>query len=74
MWNSRYSDGLRADGRGSIPSRAKFFSTPQRLDRLRSPLSLLYNGTGGFLRGVKLPGREPDHSQLEPRPILPNTS
>jgi hypothetical protein len=33
------------DGRGSIPGRAKrFFSSPQRPDRLWSPLSLLHNG------------------------------
>jgi hypothetical protein len=60
---SRYTDGLRLDGRGSIPCKGKsWFSTPQSPDRLWGPPSLLYNGYRGSSLGVKRPGREADHS------------
>jgi hypothetical protein len=36
--------GYRLDGWGSIPEKAKFFSSPSRPDRLWSPPSLLSNG------------------------------
>jgi hypothetical protein len=37
-------------------------SSPQRLDRLWDPLSLLFIGNRGLSEGVKQPGREADHS------------
>jgi hypothetical protein len=49
--------GYGLKGRVSIPDRGKnFFSTPQRPDRLRGPLSLLSSGYRGLfrLRMVKL--------------------
>jgi hypothetical protein len=58
------SDGLRA-GRPGLDSRQgqEMFSTAQRLDRIRSPSSLLSNGCQGYFhRGLKRPGREADHS------------
>jgi hypothetical protein len=49
------------DGQRSIPSRGKrFFSSPQRLERLWDPPSLLYNVYRGL--GVNRPGHEADHS------------
>jgi hypothetical protein len=52
------------DGRGLIAERGmRFFSTPQRPDRLWSPPSLLSNGyLRLLLRRVKRLGRKADHS------------
>jgi hypothetical protein len=53
--------GYGQDGRSSILGRRKrFFSSPQRLDRLWGQLSLLTNGYSG----VQRPRRESDHSSL----------
>ena len=59
MWKCR-----RPRNRGSIPSRSKkFFSYPKLPDRLRGPFSLIFKGYyEQFLRGVKRPGREAEHS------------
>jgi hypothetical protein len=65
LWSRDSSVGkaTRVDGRGSIPSRGKFFFSPQLPDRLWGPPSLLYNGSQQFFsRGVKRPVREADHS------------
>jgi hypothetical protein len=44
---------------------SRIFSSPRRLDRLWGPPNLLSNGYRGVLSpGVKLPGREADHSTL----------
>jgi hypothetical protein len=50
----RYSDGPRARGWGSIPERDKrFFSTPQRQDRLSDPPASYPIGTESCLPGGK---------------------
>jgi hypothetical protein len=56
--------GYRLGGRGSIPGRGKrFFSNPQRLDRLWGPPSILCNGyLGLFYPGANWQGRKADHS------------
>jgi hypothetical protein len=52
-------------GPGSIPSIARFFSSPRSPGRLRGPPCLLYNGYRGAVSlGEKRPGREIDHSPL----------
>jgi hypothetical protein len=50
------------DGRNSIPGTAKFFSSPQRPNRLLSSPSLYPMGTGGSFPVGKAAGRETDHS------------
>jgi hypothetical protein len=48
---------------GSSPGRGwEFLSSPPHSDRLWGPPSLLSNGYHGLSLGVKLPGREADHS------------
>jgi hypothetical protein len=56
--------GLDDKGVGvRVPVGARIFNSPCRPDRLWGPASLLSNGYGGALSlGVKLPGREADHS------------
>jgi hypothetical protein len=58
--------GYELDGRGvgvSDPVRAIFFPTPRHPDRFWGPPSLLIQWvTGALSSGVKLPGREADHS------------
>jgi hypothetical protein len=52
--------GYRLDGRGSNLAKARFFSSPQRLERFRGPHTIISNGYGGrfdrgkISRGVKL--------------------
>jgi hypothetical protein len=53
---SRYSEGL--SGPGSIPGMPKFFSSPQRPDRLWGPLSIQIQ----WVPGLTLQRREADHS------------
>jgi hypothetical protein len=51
--------GYGLDDRDSIPGRGKkLFSTPQRLDQLWCPRSLISSG----YKGLKWPGPEADHS------------
>jgi hypothetical protein len=50
------------NGPGSISGSARFFSFPQRADRLWGPPSLISNAC--VKRGVKQQGREVDHSPL----------
>jgi hypothetical protein len=53
----------RLDGQGWIRGRARFFSTPQHLNWLRGPPSLLFNVYWWlFPWGVKQQGSEDDHS------------
>jgi hypothetical protein len=63
---SRYNDWLpagRPRGRGSSPGSGKIFSSSRPPDRFRGPPSILSNWVPGALSpGVKLPGREADHS------------
>jgi hypothetical protein len=55
--------GYELESRGSNLDRARFFSSPQRPDRLCGPLGLPSSGYRGALSpGVKRPGREADHS------------
>jgi hypothetical protein len=61
-----HSQDYRLDGPGSIPSSARFFSSPQIPNRLWGPPSLLSNGYRGLFsrgRGVKLT----THLHLAPR-------
>jgi hypothetical protein len=53
LYVSRYNDGLRLDGSGSIPDSARFYSSPQRPDRHWGPPSLLSNGHRSSLPGCK---------------------
>jgi hypothetical protein len=58
---SRYSHGLRARRRGSIPGKGKrFFSSPQCPDRLWDPP--IQWVPGALSPGVKRLGHEADHS------------
>jgi hypothetical protein len=47
--------------RALFPSNARFVYPSQRLDRLWSPLRLLFHRHGGFSQGLKRQGREADH-------------
>jgi hypothetical protein len=54
-----------SEGMGSFPGmKKKFFSFPERLDRLWVPprLQFQFNGYGGSFPGVNHPGYEADHS------------
>jgi hypothetical protein len=53
----RWATGWTAGG--LIPGRG-FFSSPQQLDRLREPSSLLSDGYRGSFPGIKWQGREAD--------------
>jgi hypothetical protein len=75
--------GCWLDGRVSIPGSGKrFYSTPQRPDRLWAHPSTSPMGTGGSFPGGKAAGREADHSPLSSAevknggavPPLPHTS
>jgi hypothetical protein len=54
--------GNELDSPGSIPNNVRFFSSPQRPDRLWGPPSLLYSGYRDCLSGLKRQGREAHHS------------
>jgi hypothetical protein len=55
--------GYWLDHRGSIRGRdKKFFSTPERSDRLWGPVSYPMGTGGSLLPGVKRQGREADHT------------
>jgi hypothetical protein len=61
IFRRRYTDRLK--GPGSIPGIAKFFSLPQRPDRLWSPPNLISSGYRELFPTVfKRPGREAGHS------------
>jgi hypothetical protein len=56
---SRKKDGLRLNSKGSIPSRGKFFSSPQPPDRLWGTTCLLSNWhQGSYSLGARLQGRQ----------------
>jgi hypothetical protein len=60
---SRYSDELRVGRPGLwFPAEARFFSPPQRPDRLWGTPSLLSNWYWGFFSWEEGQGREADHS------------
>jgi hypothetical protein len=60
--------GYRLDGGGvgvRVAVGSRICSSPSRSDRLCGPPNLLSNGYRGlFIREVKWPGREADHSTL----------
>jgi hypothetical protein len=47
-----------------IPAESRLFPSPKRPDRLWDTPSILYNGYGGCLPGVKRQGREAEHSSV----------
>jgi hypothetical protein len=61
LWRSRDSSvgiatGYGLEGLGSIRGSIRFLSSPQRLDRLWGPTSLLSDGYGGSFSGGKVAG------------------
>jgi hypothetical protein len=54
--------GYWLDGPGSIPGSARFFSSPERLDRLGPTQPRIRWVPGALSPGVKRQGRDADHS------------